>query len=81
MRRGVVVHGPSARSFPCMIVDVSVGGAQLSLVATNLPSTDLALVDVRSGWVHELKVVWRGPGLVGVAFTQSAEVAGEDRAA
>ena len=33
MRRGVVVHGRSGRSIPCVIVDVSLGGARLQLYA------------------------------------------------
>ena len=74
MRRGVVVHGPSGRSFTCVIVDVSLGGAKLQLIAPDLPSGDLSLIDGQKGTVHELRVAWRKDPFVGVAFTETASL-------
>ena len=71
MRRGVVVHGPSGRSFTCVIVDVSLGGARLQLIGDGLPDADLSLVDAQ-GTVHELRIAWRRDPFVGVAFTATA---------
>ena len=74
MRRGVVVHGPSGRSFSCMIVDVSLGGAKLQLIASGLPNADLSLVDAQNGTVHELRIAWRKDPFVGVAFLETTPV-------
>ena len=74
MRRGVVVHGPSGRSFTCVIVDVSLGGAKLQLIAPDLPDGDLSLVDTQKGTSHELRVAWRKDPFVGVAFTATASL-------
>ena len=68
MRRGVLIHAPSGRSFSCLIVDLSLGGARLHLVAGDIPRRDLTLVDVRAGAAHDLRVVWSAVGVVGVAF-------------
>ena len=73
MRRGAVVHGPSGRSYSCVIVDVSVGGARLQMYAPDLPASDLTLVDGKGGTVHELRVAWRAGPFVGVAFVDTAE--------
>ena len=74
MRRGVVVHGPSGRSFTCVIVNVSLGGAKLQLIASGLPDGDLSLVDAQMGTGHELRIAWRNDPFVGVAFTGTEAV-------
>ena len=74
MRRGVLVHGPTARSFTCTIVDVSLGGARLQLFAPDVPETGLTLVDAEQGSVHELRAVWRTEGFLGVAFVASVDL-------
>jgi len=68
MRRGVLVHAPTGRSFSCMIVDISVGGAQLHLVGTNLPKSDLTLVDVRADATYDVEVIWARWQVLGVRF-------------
>ena len=73
MRRGAVVHGPTGRSYSCVIVDVSLGGARLQLIAPDLPSSDLSLVDGERGTVHALRVVWRRGPFVGVAYVETVE--------
>ena len=73
MRRGAVVHGPTGKSYSCVIVDVSLGGARLQLIAPDLPTSDLTLVDGQRGTVHALRVAWRSGPLVGVAFVETAE--------
>ena len=74
MRRGVVVHGPSGRSFTCVIVNVSLGGAKRQLTAPGLPHGDLGLVDPQVGAVHELRIAWRRDPFLGVDFTETAAV-------
>ena len=71
MRRGVLIHAPTGRSFSCIIVDISVGGARLHLVGGDLPRKDLTLVDVRNGAAHDVRVVWAAVGVLGVAFDKS----------
>ena len=73
MRRGAVVHGPTGRSYTCVIVDVSLGGARLQLIAPDLPESGLALVDAQRGTVHELRIAWRSGPFVGVAFVGTVE--------
>jgi hypothetical protein len=73
MRRGAIVHEPTGRSYSCVIVDVSLGGARLQLFAPDLPSDGLNLVDARRGTVHELRVAWRSGPFVGVAFVGTKE--------
>jgi hypothetical protein len=73
MRRGVLVHGPTGRSFTCLIVDVSLGGARLQLTAPEpLPEGQLSLIDGANATLHELRVAWRDPPFVGVAFIGTA---------
>ena len=74
MRRGVLVHAPSGRSFSCLIVDISLGGARLHLLGPNLPTSSLTLVDVRVGATYELRVVWSNWLLMGVAFKAGAAI-------
>ena len=71
MRRGVLIHAPTGRSFSCIIVDISVGGARLHLVGGDLPRKDLTLVDVRNGCAHDLRIMWAAVGVLGVAFDKS----------
>jgi PilZ domain len=71
MRRGVLIHAPTGRSFSCIIVDISVGGARLHLVGGDLPRKDLTLVDVRNGAAHDVRVMWGAVGVLGVAFEKS----------
>ena len=73
MRRGAVVHGTTGRSYSCVIVDVSLGGARLQLFAPDLPDTDLSLVDARRGTVHALRIAWRSGPFVGVAFVDTTD--------
>lgn len=73
MRRGAIVHGPTGRSYSCVIVDVSLGGARLQLIAPDLPASDLSLVDAKRGTVHALRVAWRSGPFLGVAFVETAE--------
>lgn len=73
-RRGVLVHAPSGRSYRCLIVDVSCGGARLIVEAEDLPRQDLSLLD--GGSVHQLRIAWRDGALLGVAFTDSVEMGG-----
>ena len=72
IRRAVVVHQTTGDSFPCLILEVSEGGARLQLLSPDLPAEGLALVDAASGAVHGLRVMWRMGPLVGVAFTGTA---------
>ena len=72
MRRGVLVHAPTGRSFSCMIVNISAGGAQLHLVGSNLPQSDLTLVDVRADATYELEVMWARWQVLGVRFKTTA---------
>ena len=62
------MNGASGRSYSCVIVDVSMGGARLQLYAPELPSTDLTLVDGQAGTVHELRIAWRAGPFMGVSF-------------
>jgi c-di-GMP-binding flagellar brake protein YcgR len=71
MRRGVLVHAPSGRSFSCIIVDISMGGARLHLLGGDAPKNELTLVDVRAGSSHDLRVVWAACGVMGVAFEKN----------
>lgn len=70
-RRGVVIDSVSGQSFRCIIIDISRGGAQLEIVARDLPGHSLALLDPEGGATHNLRVVWRSGQRVGVAFTHS----------
>lgn len=74
MRRGVVLDSVSRKSFGCLIVDVSLGGARVQLIAPGLPDKGLTLVDREAGQSHDLRIVWRHGPFMGVAFTGSAEL-------
>ena len=76
LRRGVVVHGPTGRSIPCTIIDLSLGGARLQLFAPDLPENELTLIDAELGRLHELRVAWRAGGFVGVAFKATVDLPG-----
>lgn len=68
------MHEVSGATFRCMIVDVSLGGARLQMVAPNLPSEGLTLIDAAEGQSHKLRVVWRAGAFVGVAFRSSSDL-------
>ena len=71
MRRGVLVDAGSGASTPCMIVDISIGGARLEIVAAGLPKGPLSLIDRKAATAHELKIVWRRGPVAGVSFLSS----------
>lgn len=68
------MHDATGATFRCTIVDVSLGGARLQLIAPDLPGDELRLIDTAEGRSHELKVVWRKGAFLGVAFTSSADL-------
>lgn len=72
LRRGWVEHRPTGAAYPCLIVDISLGGARLQLYAPDVPGQGLTLHDPGVGYVHELRVAWRISWFMGVAFTHSA---------
>jgi hypothetical protein len=72
-RRGVVIDSLTGQSYRCIIVDISRGGAQLELVARELPEQALALLDPDGGATHDLRIVWRAGIRVGVAFITTTE--------
>lgn len=74
VRRGVVVHDESGETFRCLIVDISIGGARLQLVAPNLPPGGLTLIDAAEGRSYALKPVWRAGAFVGVTFLSKADL-------
>ena len=74
VRQGIIVHDLSGATFRCTIVDVSLGGARLQLIAPDLPAGDLTLVDRHTGTSHGLRIAWRAGALMGAAFTSSAEL-------
>lgn len=74
VRRGVIVHERSGAAFRCTIVDISIGGAQLQLIAPDLPAEALTLIDPVEGRSHTLKIVWRRGAFAGVAFRSSADL-------
>lgn len=74
MRRGMVIHVETGRSYRCVIVDVSTGGAKLQLLAPGLPEGDLSLVDLGAAFNHDLRVVWRDGPMIGVSFLSTAQL-------
>ena len=74
MRRGRVVHGATGATFPCTIIDISLGGARLQLYAPELPDGDLTLIDADRGTLHDLRIAWRNGDFVGVAFNATVEL-------
>ncbi|MBL8702318.1 MAG: PilZ domain-containing protein [Alphaproteobacteria bacterium] len=62
---GELLLGPLR--FPCAIVDVSAGGAQLSLGETIAPLSPATLRIVNVGALH-CRVVWNKGGRTGVRF-------------
>ena len=74
MRRGVVLDSAGHRSFGCLIVDLSIGGAKLQLFAPGLPNSGLSLIDRQAGRSHDLTIIWRQGPFLGVAFTGTAEL-------
>lgn len=64
-RAGELLLGPLR--FPCAIVDVSAGGAQLSLGETIAPLSPATLRIVNVGALH-CRVVWNKGGRTGVRF-------------
>lgn len=74
VRQGIIVHDLSGRTFRCTIVDVSLGGARLQLIAPDLPPGDLTLLDRYAGVSHTLRIAWRAGPFLGAAFTSSAEL-------
>lgn len=76
VRRGVVLHTESAKTYRCTIVDISGGGARLQLIAPGLPDTGLTLIDAVEARAHEIRVAWRKGPFMGVAFLSSADLPG-----
>lgn len=76
LRRGVIVHGASGRTFECRILDVSLGGARVQLYAPDIPREDLTLFDRELGLAHQLRIAWSVGPLMGVAFQSTKELPG-----
>lgn len=74
VRRGIVVHEVSGATFRCTIVDISLGGARLQLIAPDLPDEGLTLIDTAEGRSHALRVVWRKGSMIGVAFVSTVDL-------
>lgn len=64
-RAGELLLGPLR--FPCAIIDLSAGGAQLSLGETIAPLSPATLRIVNVGALH-CRVVWNKAGRTGVRF-------------
>ncbi|MBW3560458.1 MAG: PilZ domain-containing protein [Proteobacteria bacterium] len=79
MRRGVVVHEESGKTFSCTIVDLSLAGARLQLFAPDLPDRNITLVDRETGSLQQLRIVWRAGPMVGVAFVEPSTAAADSR--
>lgn len=74
VRQGMLVHNLSGDTFRCTIVDVSLGGARLQLIAPDLPAGDLTLLDRHAGVSHALRIAWRAGPFIGAAFIRSSEL-------
>ena len=72
LRRAMIVHQTTGDSFPCLVLQISEGGARLQLLSPALPDDDLTLVDAGSGAVRAFQVTWRAGPLIGVTFTEPA---------
>jgi len=68
-RAGELLLGPLR--FPCAVLDVSDGGAQLSLGETIAPLSPATLRIVNVGALH-CRVVWNKGGRTGVRFLHDA---------
>lgn len=70
----MLISSVTGASFRCVIIDISRGGAQLQLVARNLPPGMLSLLDPEGGHTHDLNVVWREGDRLGASFVASSDL-------
>ena len=69
------VHGPEQTVVACTVRDKSETGARL-LVQTGASVPDVFhLIELTTGELHKVQVVWRDSAFVGVAFKESSSLA------
>jgi hypothetical protein len=58
---GKLVFGKGAYTSNCAIREISETGARIKTPSKDLLANDVYLIDIRNGFVHEARVVWRKP--------------------
>lgn len=61
-------HGVAANN-DCLIVDISVDGAQVAVVTPASLPDNFSLLQRSKSKIGDAEVVWRGDGIVGVKFS------------
>ena len=68
LKKGKLIHPNNTSVFDCMIRDISETGARLSCEETGLLPNELQLMFFAIREVRYVRVIWRRPGELGVAF-------------
>ena len=65
---GILIHGRSLESAPCILRNVSPLGARVRLKAPQFLSRPLFLLIMRTGSAFEAKIIWSRGGELGLAL-------------
>lgn len=75
--KSAVLYTADDRSFQCLVTDLSVGGARLSLAGHETSvAAAIALLMADECLLYPCKIRWHIDGLVGVTFTGQPELTG-----
>ena len=69
---GATVGAQSGRTRPCVVRNLSEGGAQVTFSQETLLPGDIALTIARKGRSYRARVVWWRDNYAGVAFAEDA---------
>ncbi|MBO9709324.1 MAG: PilZ domain-containing protein [Caulobacter sp.] len=65
-----------AFAWDCVIRDMSTGGARIQMLSTASPPDALQLVDLVTGFAHDVKVVWQKDREYGLKIARSHDLRG-----
>lgn len=68
-------------SVPCLVQDLSTGGARLKIPDTTPVPNRFAFLEATSGRAHAAQVVWRRHPQVGIKFAAPIDLSREDETA
>ena len=75
--KATIVHGADYQTLPCLVIDLSDGGARIrNELADGLP-VDFFLIWHAERSVIEAEVIWRSVGEVGVRFKSKRSLEGK----
>ncbi|HEY2134696.1 MAG TPA: PilZ domain-containing protein [Xanthobacteraceae bacterium] len=69
-----ISYGASPTPIPCVLWDVSEGGARITAAHSNILPDTFTLILNQTGKTHFCRVVWRRTPHIGIEFIEATEV-------